>query len=100
VCSVFLTVCCFSLLIGKHPSRSLLLVISLMINVVFLWITCFVVACDTGLGTLVPKGTSDVRLETTPDTGCLYGYGIALYCFSLGPGLGSSWLISDLWGIY
>jgi hypothetical protein len=48
-------------------------------------------ACDTGFGTPVLKGTSDARLETTPDTSCLYGYGIALCCFSLGPGLGFWW---------
>jgi hypothetical protein len=46
------------------------------------------VACDTSFGTPVLKGTSDARFETTPDTSCLYGSGIALCCFSLGSGLG------------
>jgi hypothetical protein len=64
------------------PVVSLLLFIVLMIIVVFLWMTCFVVACGTGLGTLVPKGISDVRPEPTPDTDCLCGYGIVLNCFS------------------
>jgi hypothetical protein len=40
-----------------------------------------VVACDTGLGTPVPKGTSDARLETTPDTSCLYGSGMPCVAF-------------------
>jgi hypothetical protein len=52
--------------------------IVLMIIVAFLWMTYFVVAYGTGLGTLVPKDISDVRPEPTPDTDCLCGYGIVL----------------------